>query len=170
MRAMSGRLLAKCIGIIGVATVAPLVSAGSAQADTPDAVFFRYGDVNCSITRAGVVGCDLGDNVSYVSQRIPALDSGSAPEFNLPYPFKVREVVIDSPALPAHPTLGPGTSHTLPGGNPDWYSVSQERGPMSHQLDFGGATCSSIEFHTGRFGCSINGHSIEFGEGQVLLS
>ncbi|NUS43844.1 MAG: hypothetical protein HOQ24_09175 [Mycobacteriaceae bacterium] len=102
------------IAVFGlVAAVLAIMCGGTAQAAAP--VYFNYRGLNCAVSAAGALGCDLPSGMT-VMQRPDFLPSGSAEGFQLPMPG--RQVVQDMPGGPMHPASLPGTPFTLPGGNP----------------------------------------------------
>ncbi len=143
------RILQKAIGMVALAAAATIVTASPAQADS-GTVYFSYGRFQCSIGSDGSVGCDLTDPVG------PFLTSVSFGGIAVPMPFPVREMVINTTALPAHPGFDGGTPNTLPGGNPDI-------GPTT--VNHAGASCG-VGFH-GSFYCTSKGHRFSYYESIV---
>ncbi|MFG1792111.1 hypothetical protein [Nocardia sp. NPDC049149] len=142
----------KLSGIAAAAAVAPFVLVAAANADTPDTVYFNYGpEVNCAITGDGTVGCDVAPS------RIVAIPVGNAA---VPVPFPVDQVVIDHPALPAHPGFARG-AFTRPGGNPNMSDVKTGEGYASISVSHAGATCVATGGHYSGPGlsCTAKGHA-----------
>ena len=102
------------VGAIGlVAVVTAVMGGGTAQAAAP--VFFNYQGLNCVVTTAGLLGCDLPGGL-VVTQRPGFLPSGSAEGTGLPVPG--RQITQDIAGGPMHAASFPGTPFTRPGGNP----------------------------------------------------
>ncbi|WP_280442998.1 hypothetical protein [Nocardia brasiliensis] len=145
-------ITAKLAGIAVAVAAAPLLSTTSAQAVTPDTVYFSYGDeVNCAITADGIVGCDVTPN------RVPAVAVGDT---WVPLPVPINQVIIDQPELPAHPGVTP-KAFTLPGGNPPMSEVKTGAGYASIEVAHGGATCVATGGHYSGPGlsCTAKGHA-----------
>ncbi|MGW4720572.1 hypothetical protein ACWEO7_37350, partial [Nocardia sp. NPDC004260] len=84
------RIVGRVVGVVAAAVMAPVLLAATAQAD-PATVYFSAGGMNCAIAGDGSVGCDFGSPMRLQYSF-------------LPFSFPVNEIVIDQPALPAHPT------------------------------------------------------------------
>ncbi|MQY26110.1 hypothetical protein [Nocardia aurantia] len=106
-----GRWAAGALGL--VAAVLVIECGGPAHAADP--VYFTYQGLNCAVSPAGLLGCDLPDGLM-VTQRPGFLPSGSADGLTLPTPG--RQITQDVVGAPMHGTSLPGTPFTLPGGNP----------------------------------------------------
>ncbi|MDF0529371.1 hypothetical protein P0W64_10100 [Tsukamurella sp. 8F] len=150
------RTILSIIAVAG-AVAAPLVAPAAADAAPAGTVHFSVGDsFNCAITADGKVGCDLP-----TPRQMTITMNGT----DRPVPFKVREVLIDSASLPAHPGPGVGTPHTLPGGNPPIEQVGHPSGTGADsgpEVDHGGASCR-LGFH-GSFSCKSKGHGFGYYE------
>ncbi|MGB6182350.1 MAG: hypothetical protein WBF79_14000 [Rhodococcus sp. (in: high G+C Gram-positive bacteria)] len=96
-----------------------------------DVAYFSSGSANCSITPAGVVGCDITSG-AFLTQ--------------LPFAPRVYDVAIDVPWFPAHPTFGIGGPRGRGGST-----------PLAGSLTYGGATC--LVGFKGALFCSSMGHS-----------
>ncbi|NUS42788.1 MAG: hypothetical protein HOQ24_03720 [Mycobacteriaceae bacterium] len=157
------------VGALGLLTAA----AGGAQAGPNDPVFFRAGAFQCRIAPDGSLGCDLTSpyNPPLASISLTKTDTGSTTALtrgiDLPVPFPVWQVVIDNPAMPALPGMGGGTPFTLPGGNPDFAAIANERGPWGPRLRAFGSTCE-IGFH-GSFFCNAKGHGFTAWSGYLRM-
>ncbi|MGW0248337.1 hypothetical protein ACWDYH_17065 [Nocardia goodfellowii] len=136
------RTIQSLAGAVAVAGLAPAVLAATAHAE--DTVYFSVGSRNCAIAPDGTVGCDFGADRARLQYSF------------LPVPIPVRDIAIDQPWLPAHPTFTPG-SRTLPGGNPSIYDVKTGDGAWGPYIEFAGARCE-VGFH-GSFGCKSKGRS-----------
>jgi hypothetical protein len=97
-----------------------------------------------------------------MSISLSATNAGSVSGASIPVLFPVHEVLIDSPALPAHPGFDAGAPHTLPGGNPPLDRIANGHGGWGPSITFGGATCAE-GFH-GSFSCTSKGHSFTYYE------
>ncbi|MFF2551801.1 hypothetical protein ACFVUS_12425 [Nocardia sp. NPDC058058] len=132
------------------------IACGVAKADG-DTQYFNIGGFNCSITGAGVVGCDVNPaaSVMYVS-----LSGPQGQQFPVPY---VPAVIIDNGSWPAHPEWSGGNAHTLPGGNPALPFSGDNFTPA--RIDYAGATCT--QGYRGAVQCTSMGHQFNFNSGQV---
>ncbi len=136
-------------GAVAAIAAVLLACAAPAQADAAAPVYFRVGNINCSIASDDTVGCDL-------PQPVP-MDFPLLGEFGLPWLAPVQHVVIDLPWLPAHPALTLGTPFTLPGGNPDLSQVATSQTMYVKRLSHGGTTC--VSGFMGDVTCTAKGHS-----------
>ncbi|MFQ6398168.1 hypothetical protein ACLMAJ_32600 [Nocardia sp. KC 131] len=146
------RTIRKFAGVFAAAAVAPVLLAGTAQADDGGAVYFSNGIMQCSITGDGAVGCDLTDSMKIQYSFLPAL-------------LPVRNIVIDQSWLPAHPSFAGGTPHTLPGGNPPLSEVKTGQGTWGAFIEHAGARCES-GFH-GSFSCQSKGRGFSTYSGII---
>lgn len=150
-------------GIVITIAATPLVAIATANADTPDAVYFSYGtEVNCAITDDGIVGCDV------TPARMLTVPGGSSV---IPIPIPVRQVVIDQDWLPAHPGSASG-AFTLRGGNPSISDVATGDGYASVRVEHAGALCQATGGHYSGPGlyCESKGHAFEmYAEGGVIV-
>ena len=154
MRSLTKLAGAAFVGI--TAATMSVVGAGTASAvDYPapvpvdpaaflqgDVAYFSTGAANCSITPAGVVGCDLPGG-EYLTQ--------------IPFAPVVYDVAIDVPWFPAHPTFGIGGPRGRAGST-----------PLGGSLSYGGATCY-IGFK-GSLNCSSMGPSFTVWTPYMTLS
>ncbi|TSD96112.1 hypothetical protein FOS14_17325 [Skermania sp. ID1734] len=145
---------------IGCATVLAAAVAGvvaaPADAAPADTLYFSNGNFNCAIDASGNIGCDITQ---------PVLMQLSAGGVDSPILIRVREVLVDSPSLPAHPGFDAGTPHTLPGGNPPISQVGTVTGTgatAGPAVSHAGATCN-VGFH-GAFYCESKGHGFSYYE------
>ncbi|MCM6778822.1 hypothetical protein NDR87_35640 [Nocardia sp. CDC159] len=133
-----------CGGILGAAACL----SGASTAHAADTVYFAMGGWNCSIRGDGTVGCDLNPpapamNVLYAGAQV-----------SLP---NVPAIIIDSPAMPAHPQWNSNGSHTLPGGNPALARIeSADAHAPRYSISYAGATCEIT--YRGVAMCTSMGH------------
>ncbi|MFD0364121.1 hypothetical protein ACFQZZ_21970 [Nocardia sp. GCM10030253] len=146
------RIIKKFVGVFAAAAAAPVLLAGTAQADDGNTVYFSNGILQCAITGDGTVGCDLANSMQIQYSFLPFL-------------FPVRNIVIDQPQLPAHPTFTGGTPRTLPGGNPTLYDARTGDGRWGPFIEHAGARCES-GFH-GSFSCQTKGRSFSIYSGII---
>ncbi|MFC0452118.1 hypothetical protein [Rhodococcus jostii] len=139
----------RAAGMLVAVAAALLAFATPAQADSPAPVYFRVGNVHCSIAPDDSVGCDL-------PQPVP-MDFPILGEFGLPWLGPVQHVAIDVPWLPAHPTYPFGTPFTRPGGNPDIAEVATSQTMYQKTITRGGTTC--LAGFMGDVTCTTKGHS-----------
>lgn len=145
------RIMGRVVGVVAAAAMAPILLAATAQAD-PATVYFSAGGMNCAIAGDGSLGCDFGSPMRLQYSF-------------LPFSFPVNEIVIDQPALPAHPTFDAGTPYTLPGGNPGLDSVATGAGQWGPYIEHAGARCE-VGFH-GSFTCTSKGHAFSSFGGSI---
>ncbi|BDT92958.1 hypothetical protein [Nocardia sputorum] len=146
----------KFAGAVAAVAVAPILAAGSAQAD-PGTVYFSVGSMNCAIFADGSLGCDFA---------APLRLSYYVGDTYVPVPVPVNEIAIDQPWLPAHPTFDPATPYTLPGGNPSIYDVRTGSGQWGPIVEHAGASCQ-VGFH-GSFTCQALGRGFTSYGGTVV--
>ncbi|UFS98339.1 hypothetical protein [Nocardia huaxiensis] len=137
----------RAAGVAAASALAAVPLAGTASAEESAALYFRAGGINCSIAPTGDVGCDLAS---------PASMTIKFAEADVPIPFQVSQVVIDSASMPAHPAFSPG-AYTRAGGNPSIDEVATDSDVWGPKVEFAGARCG-VWFHDSFF-CSSKGHS-----------
>ena len=151
------RRIAAGVAAVALAGGAAVAGTGVADAAPRGSVYFSAAGFNCAIAPSGNVGCDLNGSV-------PVQQSLGIGKASIYLPFGVRQILIDSPWLPAHPGLGIGTPFTLPGGNPsiDKVGVPSGSGATSgSKVSYAGSSCST-GFH-GSFSCTgPGGHSFSY--------
>ncbi|WP_282783562.1 MULTISPECIES: hypothetical protein [unclassified Nocardia] len=124
----------------GVANAQPTDHVNPTDYLIGDTVYFTAAGANCSIRANGDVGCDIPAGIAKWLNVIP-----------------VRDLVIDVPFLPAHPTFGAfgpqgrADSRSLPGGPIGYGSTISYAGASCHGGGRGGLSCQS------------KGHSFSFG-------
>ena len=137
------RIMGRVAAVVAAAAMAPILATATVQA-APGTVYFNAAGLSCAIAGDGTVGCDFGSPMRLQYSF-------------LPIPIPVNEIVIDRPALPAHPTFDAGTPYTRPGGNPGLESVATGTGPWGPYIEHAGARCE-VGFH-GSFTCTAKGHA-----------
>ncbi|WP_227980432.1 hypothetical protein [Nocardia spumae] len=143
-------------------TAAALALAPTAAQADAGTVYFRSGSTNCALHDNGSFTCGFSNpyNPPGVTIKVAGVD--------LPVPFGVDQVSYGQPVLPAHPSFGPASDHTLPAGNPDISTVATRQSTWGPTVEYGGTTCS-VGFH-GSFTCTSHGHTFTTWMSNLAMS